>query len=94
MPRVISKVSSVMSTVKSKFGDKRDTVYDCMKVFVILRDFLQPDTTLSLKSVLNYLVDLLPENAPYSPEVYSLGIICVDMAEQIPYHHPSQHKSN
>ncbi|PYI11091.1 hypothetical protein BO78DRAFT_382968 [Aspergillus sclerotiicarbonarius CBS 121057] len=44
----------------------------------ILNDFLQPETETSL--------------APLSNEVYVVGEIVLELAQQIPYHHPSQVK--
>ena len=62
------------------------------KTFAILHDYLQPDTRLSLKSTANSILDLLPDNEPYSTTVYVFGGLCIELAEQIPYHHPSQLK--
>lgn len=94
-----SAVSSMLSTAKSKFGggssankSSSASTYSEYSVFIILRDFLQPNTALSLESVIESLTDLLPENASGSAEVYSFGVICLDLAEQIPYHHPSHQK--
>lgn len=62
------------------------------KYFELLRDYLQPDSTLTMESVARSLEDLLPENAPQSPEVFGFGETCIEVAEQIPYQHPSQLK--
>lgn len=85
-----SAVSSLLSSLKSKITGKY--TYSDEKVFVILRDFLQPDTTLSLVSAMESITEILPEGAPESTEVWSFGTICLDLAEQIPYHHPSHQK--
>lgn len=98
--RRTSAMSTMMSTVKSKLSGgeltEKDTsfasTYSDEGVFTVLRDFLQPDTTLSVESVIELLTARLPENAPESSEVYSMGTVFVDMAEQIPYHHPSHQK--
>ncbi|KAK2759837.1 hypothetical protein FQN54_002571 [Arachnomyces sp. PD_36] len=95
-PFTPSTVPSIMANIKSKFsrGPKPSEAAgysdDC--AFVILRDFLQPKSTLSLESVVSALVDLLPEDAPESSAVYSFGALCLDMGERIPYHHPSHQK--
>ncbi|KAK2764606.1 hypothetical protein FQN54_009301 [Arachnomyces sp. PD_36] len=99
-PTAPSSLSSIMSTVESKIGRGASSTYEnagtstysSQNAFLILRDFLQPNTARSLESVVDYLADMLPENAHLSSEMYSLGVICVDMAEQIPYHHPSHQK--
>lgn len=62
------------------------------KTFHILHDFLQPDTASTLETTAQSILDLLPENAPYGHEVWIFGETCIEVAEQIPYHHPSQLK--
>ncbi|KAI9762428.1 MAG: hypothetical protein M4579_000404 [Chaenotheca gracillima] len=62
------------------------------KTFAILRDFLQPDTALTLEGVAQSILDLLPEKAPHSTDVWLFGEVCIELAEQIPYGHPSQIK--
>lgn len=66
--------------------------YSDARVAAILRDFLQPGTKLSLREAAASLLDLIPANASGDAEVCSFGVICVELAEQIPYHHPSQLK--
>jgi hypothetical protein len=89
----------IISTLKSKIGHKNtayktagSSAYSDDKVFIILRDFLQPDSTLSVESATQSILDLLPENAPLSDEIWSFGEVCFELAEQIPYYHPSQLK--
>lgn len=81
-------------TQKSKRPDTyaRTTSYSDNKFFFILNDFLQPETTKSLNETVQSLLALLPENAPGSGEIYSAGEIIIEIAEQIPYSHPSQWK--
>ncbi|KAL2841845.1 hypothetical protein BJY01DRAFT_236210 [Aspergillus pseudoustus] len=62
------------------------------RVFQVLNDFLQPSTTTSLDFAVQAILALLPENAPESSEVWSAGSVFVEIAGQIPYHHPSQLK--
>jgi hypothetical protein len=88
-----SKVSSMVSMIKSTLlRITGSCTYSDSNVFIILRDFLQPNTALTLESVVESLIDLLPENASGSARVYSFGTVCLDLAEQIPYHHPSHQK--
>lgn len=92
-------ISKFVSTLKSKFKRKK-TAYRCceaanfsdVKIFLVLRDFLQPDTTLSLESVVESIASFLPKNAPLSNEIWLFGELCFDLAKHIPYHHPSQLK--
>ncbi|KAI9837081.1 MAG: hypothetical protein M1819_000730 [Sarea resinae] len=62
------------------------------KTFRLLRDFLQPDTVLTMESTAESILELLPENAPLSTDIWSFGETCIELAEQIPYYHPSQLK--
>lgn len=94
-----AKPETILSILKSKLGNQSTaykyvgtTGYSDTKVFLILRDFLQPDTTKSLESTIQSILDLLPKNAPMSSEVWCVGQVCLELAEQIPYHHPSQIK--
>lgn len=68
------------------------TDYSEARVAAILRDFLQPDAELSLQEAAKSLLVLIPPNASGHAEVCSFGGICVELAEQIPYHHVSQLK--
>lgn len=62
------------------------------KTFAFLRDYLQPDSTLTLEFTARSIEDLLPMKAPLSDEIWYFGELCIEVAEQIPYHHPSQFK--
>ena len=64
-----------------------------LKTFAILRDYLEPDTQSSLESTACSILNLLPEKDPnHGIEVRSFSDLCIEIAEQIPYHHPSQLK--
>lgn len=96
---LLSTVSSITSTLKFKFrlGDTAykfvgTSSYSDSEVFYILGEFLQPDTTLTFCSVVDAISKLLPNDAPLSNEVWSFGVICVELAQQIPYSHSSQQK--
>ncbi len=71
-------------------GPQGHTLTD--KAFQLLRNYLQPDTTLTLESTVRSVLSLLPENVPLSTEIWSFGEICIELAEQIPFHHRSQLK--
>ena len=61
--------------------------------FNLLRDFLQPNSTLTLDITAPKLLELLPsQKAVGSTDLMAFNNICITFAEQIPYHHPSQHK--
>lgn len=62
------------------------------KAASILRNFLQPDTKMSLKTVAESLLSLIPADALQYAKVYSFGEICIERSEQILYYSPSQTK--
>jgi hypothetical protein len=82
----------IMASLKFQMEDPRgeDVVYD--RTFDLLCDFLQPHTTSTRDSTAQAILKMLPENASDSMEVGSFGDTCIEVAEQIPYHHPSQLK--
>ena len=65
-----------------------------LKTFPILRDYLEPGTKLSLESTASSILNLLPDFGPYPTRIEerSFSGLCIEMGEQIPYHHPSQLK--
>jgi hypothetical protein len=64
------------------------TYYD-YKVFLILRDFLQPHSTTSLIDAIDRVIDVYPDGCPFLREI---NWLCFEIAEQIPYYHPSHLK--
>lgn len=62
------------------------------KIFEILCKTLQPDGELSLESAARQISSLLPEGQPYSDKVGRFLTTCYEVAEQIPYSHPSMIK--
>ncbi|GIJ91228.1 hypothetical protein Asppvi_010193 [Aspergillus pseudoviridinutans] len=68
------------------------TDYSQEKVFQILNDYFHPDTKTPLDSAVHSILALLPEKEPLSTEVWDVGVVVLQLAEQIPYHHPSQIK--
>ena len=62
------------------------------KIFSLLREFLQPQSRRTLESVARLIIETLPDKAPQSREVWAFGESCIEIAEQIPYSHPSQLK--
>jgi hypothetical protein len=101
-PHKVKKTDTSMSENPSMVNKKRvlrgptvwvgGTGYTEAKVASILRDFLQPDSKTTLQSAAQSLLVLIPSNASSNAEVRSFGDICVELAEQIPYDHPSQLK--
>jgi hypothetical protein len=78
-----------ISTLKSKSCDgyvyyellrASTPPYSDDQVFVILREFLQPDTAIPLKSTAYCILALLPEEDPLSLVVASSGELCLELA--------------
>ena len=85
-----------MSSLNLYLHDEKDSYpvdpYE-LKTFAILRDYLEPDSQLRLESTAASILNLLPEKDPnHGSEVYDFSGLCIELAEQIPYHHPSQLK--
>lgn len=59
------------------------------KTFYLLRDFLQPDTNLTLDITTQSILDSLSKQDAKSQETSLFGDLCVQLAERIPYHHAS-----
>lgn len=80
-----------MSSLNLKMeGSEGSRVND--ETFKILRDYLQPGSSMTMKSAASALLGLLPEDAPFSTDVWVFGEMCLEVAEQIHYSHPSQMK--
>ena len=62
------------------------------EIFHLLRRFLQVEKAVTMESTAHSILALLPENGSRSTDVWIFGEICIELAEQIPYHHPSQLK--
>lgn len=68
------------------------TDYSDFSVFEILEDFLQPGTETSLGAAAESILKITPDKAPLSEEVTNVGRVVLELAEQIPYYHPSHIK--
>lgn len=56
-------------------------------MFLIVEGFLQPNSTVTLKDVIDRLLDIFPDG-----DMRFINSICLELAEQIPYSHPSHAK--
>ena len=68
-----------MSSLHLLMGDDEDAFPPCPheeEMFTILRDYLQPDTRLSLKSTANSILDLLPENENEPRSMKAWDFVC------------------
>lgn len=68
--------------------------YSDSKALRILDTFLQPDSTMTLETVQNLILDLLPpwENRSGTQPAISFAYVCYEVALHIPWKHPSQLK--
>ncbi|CRG86319.1 hypothetical protein PISL3812_03324 [Talaromyces islandicus] len=66
--------------------------YSDWKAFGILTRYLEPGSDLSDEQATELLYDILPspDNKKLSGQPDMLGCVLLDIAKQIPYHHPSQ----
>ena len=79
-----------MSSLKLTTEDVGENAF-VDKHFYLLQSYLQPDTSLTLDATSQKILDSIPEEKPsMSQEVWLFGELCIELAEQIPYHHPSQ----
>ena len=62
------------------------------KWFPFLSSYLQPEFDMTLGAKVQSTIDLLAEEAASTNESYNLSMLYIELAEQIPYHHPSQLK--
>lgn len=58
-------------------------------IFLVLRDFLQPDTSTTVSEAVNAVMEAISNDPTNLP---SLSAVCFELAEQIPYQHSSHLK--
>ena len=81
-----------MSELKLTLEDYPTKVIAMDRTYEILHDYLQPNSVLSVEAIRDQIIALLPDKAPMSPEMLAVVRTFLELAEQIPYHHPSQLK--
>ncbi|KAH8694029.1 hypothetical protein BGW36DRAFT_361851 [Talaromyces proteolyticus] len=89
LSRVIPFKSSHSKTSTSDPSIPREYLLSDYKIFLILRDFLQPGSTIKPDDAVSSALEVFPVG--YS-DLRSLNTVCLELAEQIPYDHPSQLK--
>lgn len=57
------------------------------KTFLILQDFLQPKSTTNISDAIDRLIDVFPDG-----DMRFINSVSLELAEQIPYNHPSHAK--
>lgn len=57
------------------------------KTFLILQDFLQPKSTTNIRDAIDRLIDVFPDG-----DMRFINSVSLELAEQIPYNHPSHAK--
>lgn len=60
-----------------------------IQLYDILRQVLQPDATLYIEDATSQITAILPEKTPDASDIGEFFCICDDVAEQIPFEHPS-----
>lgn len=90
-----TRLSSLLALFKSKqtllYSLDVPEWYDSIeyKLFLVLRNYLQPDSTISTGDAAEHVINVFPYKYP---DLRQLISVCFEIAEQIPYHHPSHLK--
>ncbi|EPE04186.1 hypothetical protein F503_04701 [Ophiostoma piceae UAMH 11346] len=71
---------------------KGGTDYSDARAAAILKDYLQPTTTLSEKDAFDSIMVLIPQNGQSNSEVAHISNMFIELAEQIHFDHPSHFK--
>lgn len=88
--RLLSPLKSSLKTTSSPDSSiPKEYLPGDYKVFLILRDFLQPGSTITLRDAVDRIIEVFPDG--YS-SLRSINTVCLELAEQIPYHHVSHLK--
>lgn len=77
--------------VDAKKAAAEKTTFNVSRAFIIVRDFLQPESTIRLDAAADDIVAMLPDEVS-SVDSFEFSAMCVELAEQIPYSHPSHIK--
>jgi len=59
------------------------------EIFLVLQDFLQPHSRLSTDEAVDKIIALFPNSCS---NLRAINDVCLELAEEIPYYHPSQLK--
>ncbi|KAH8650568.1 hypothetical protein BGZ60DRAFT_421368 [Tricladium varicosporioides] len=78
----------VLSYPDSRLGEGSYLEND-HQIFLILRDFLQPYSSILFDTAVQRVFTILTQS---HANFRSFNSVCLELAEQIPYHHPSQLK--
>ncbi|KAL4959050.1 DUF3632 domain-containing protein [Aspergillus stella-maris] len=97
-----AKPTGILSSIKNTFTRPKcssppeessfATHRNICRTFLVLKDFLQPDTTKSLEETALTLLSIIPDGKSRSAEIRSAGEVFIEVAGQVPYSHPSQLK--
>lgn len=60
-----------------------------VKLATTLNEFLQPQSEVSIHDAAQSILTHMPAGKPYSDEGFAFAALVVEVAEQIPYQHPS-----
>lgn len=81
-----------MTSLNLRFEETENYSRSAHKLCAILLGYFDPKNPTSLHSTAVSILGVLPKNKPESTEVWMFGELCIELAEQIPYHHPFQLK--
>jgi hypothetical protein len=89
LSRILSPLKSNLKPSSPDSPIPKEYLPSDYKTFLVLRDFLQPYSTIRLGDAVDRILEVFPDG--YS-DLQSINTVCFELAEQIPYRHPSQLK--
>ncbi|KAK1770168.1 hypothetical protein QBC33DRAFT_609500 [Phialemonium atrogriseum] len=88
---IATTAAGLLKPFKSVKGAPKGTNAE-IKFANLLRDYVQLGDKRSVEDIAKEILAILPANGQYSTEMSAFSQLCVEIAVQIPYHHPSQMK--
>ena len=81
-----------MTSLNLRFEETENYSQSAHQLCAILLSYFDPKKPTPLHSTAASILRVLPKNKPESTEVWMFGELCIELAEQVPYHHPFQLK--
>lgn len=89
LSRVLSPFKSNVKTSNPDSSIPKEYLPNDYEVFLVLRDFLQPGSIITLVDAVNRILEVFPDGGS---DLRSVNTVCIELAEQIPYSHISHLK--
>ncbi|CAJ2511954.1 Uu.00g075790.m01.CDS01 [Anthostomella pinea] len=85
-----SEVTTALPTADTDTDVPEGYLPEDYKIFAVLRDFLQPETGITLQKAVETTLHIFPDGQ--TDHMRPVNTVCLELGRQIPYHHPSQLK--